>query len=79
MKVREYHRLGECDNTTSVEILLENDEGDRFSFYMSEGEPKDMIFGRNLRDAFFITEMLKAAYVAGKKGELFEYVFEELE
>lgn len=77
MKITENHYLGEWDNTTSVEIVLENDKGDKIGFRLSEGEPEDMIFGRNLNDALFITKMLKSAYEAGKNGESLEYIFEE--
>ena len=51
-------------------------DGDELSFYLSEGEPEDMIFGRNLNDTYSIAKMLKAAYDAGKRDEKLEYVFE---
>ena len=69
MKITETHCLGEWDSTTSIEILMENEDGDEIRFYLSEGEPEDMTFGRNLNDAFSITKMLKAAYDAGKRDE----------
>ena len=76
MKITETYCLGEWDNTTSIEILMENEDGDELSFYLSEGEPEDMIFGRNLNDTYSIAKMLKAAYDAGKRDEKLEYVFE---
>ena len=76
MKITETHCLGEWDNTTSIEILMENEDGDELSFYLSEGEPEDMIFERNLNDTHSIAKMLKAAYDAGKRDEKLEYVFE---
>lgn len=76
MKITETHCLGEWDNTTSIEILMENEDGDEIRFYLSEGEPEDMIFGRNLNDTYSIAKMLKAAYDAGKRDEKLEYVFE---
>lgn len=76
MKITETHCLGEWDNTTSIEILMENEDGDELSFYLSEGEPEDMIFERNLNDTYSIAKMLKAAYDAGKRDEKLEYVFE---
>ena len=76
MKITETHCLGEWDNTTSIEILMENEDGDELSFYLSEGESEDMIFGRNLNDTYSIAKMLKAAYDAGKRDEKLEYVFE---
>ena len=77
MKIRETHRLGEWDNTTSVEILMKNEDGDGVRFYLSEGEPEDMTFGRDLSEVFGIAKMLKFAYEAGKRDEKLEYVFEE--
>lgn len=77
MKITETHCLGEWDNTTSIEILMENEDGDELRFYLSEGEPEDMIFGRNLNDAYSIVKMLKFAYEAGKRDEKLEYVLEE--
>ena len=77
MKIRETHRLGEWDNTTSVEILMKNEDGDEVRFYLSEGEPEDMTFGRDLSEVFGIAKMLKFAYEAGKRDEKLEYVFEE--
>lgn len=77
MKITETHGLGEWDNTTSIEILMENEDGDELRFYLSEGEPEDMTFGRNLNDVHYIAKMLKTAYDAGKRDEKLEYVFEE--
>ena len=77
MKITETHCLGEWDNTTSVEILMKNEDGDEISFYLSEGEPEDMTFGRDLSEVFGIAKMLKFAYEAGKRDEKLEYVFEE--
>ena len=77
MKITETHCLGEWDNTTSVEILMKNENGDKISFYLSEGEPEDMTFGRDLSKVFGIAKMLKFAYEAGKRDEKLEYVLEE--
>nr|DAM45131.1 MAG TPA: hypothetical protein [Caudoviricetes sp.]DAS50713.1 MAG TPA: hypothetical protein [Caudoviricetes sp.] len=77
MKITETHCLGEWDNTTSVEILMKNEDGDEISFYLSEGEPEDMSFGRDLSEVFGIAKMLKFAYEAGKRDEKLEYVLEE--
>ena len=77
MKITETHCLGEWDNTTSVEILMKNEDGDEISFYLSEGEPEDMTFGRDLSEVFGIAKMLKCAYEAGKSDEKLEYVLEE--
>ena len=77
MKITETHCLGEWDSTTSIEILMENEDGDEVRFYLSEGEPEDMTFGRDLSEVFGIAKMLKFAYEAGKRDEKLEYVFEE--
>lgn len=77
MKITEKHCLGEWDGTTSIEILMENEDGDEIRFYLSEGEPEDMTFGRDLSEVFGIAKMLKFAYEAGKRDEKLEYVFEE--
>lgn len=77
MKITETRCLGEWDNTTSVEILMKNEDGDEISFYLSEGEPEDMTFGRDLSEVFGIAKMLKFAYEAGKRDEKLEYVLEE--
>ena len=77
MKITETHCLGEWDSTTSVEILMKNEDGDEIRFYLSEGEPEDMTFGRDLSEVFGIAKMLKFAYEAGKRDEKLEYVFEE--
>lgn len=77
MKITETHCLGEWDNTTSVEILMKNEDGDEISFYLSEGEPEDMTFGRDLSEVFGIAKMLKFAYEAGKRDEKLEYIFEK--
>ena len=77
MKITETHCLGEWDNTTSVEILMKNEDGDEVRFYLSEGEPEDMTFGRDLSEVFGIAKMLKFAYEAGKRDEKLEYIFEK--
>ena len=77
MKITETRCLGEWDNTTSVEILMKNEDGDEIRFYLSEGEPEDMTFGRDLSEVFGIVKMLKFAYEAGKRDEKLEYVLEE--
>lgn len=77
MKITETRCLGEWDSTTSIEILMENEDGDKIRFYLSKGEPEDMTFGRDLSEVFGIAKMLKFAYEAGKRDEKLEYVFEE--
>lgn len=49
------------------------------SFELYEGEPEDMIFGRNLEGPKSLQDMIKLAYDAGKRGERLEFKEEEAE
>ena len=40
-------------------------------FYVIDGEPEDSNLYRDFRDCFKITELMKRAWEAGKKGEAF--------
>ena len=40
MKITETHCLGEWDNTTSIEILMENEDGDELRFIYLKVSPK---------------------------------------
>jgi len=42
-------------------------------FHVGNGEPEDMTVGRDLGFAICIDSWLKAAHMAGKNGESFEY------
>lgn len=48
-----------------------------FNYDVSEGEPEDMIFGRNLEDTYSILQMIRLAYKLGKEGVDIE--FEDIE
>jgi len=37
---------------------------------LSEGEPEDMTFNRDLSDALSIPKLIKKAYIAGKSGKI---------
>lgn len=68
---------------TTVNTVSENDYGEEFGEYgariktetynggasFGSGEPEDMTLGRDLSDAYSIPEMVREAYLAGKRGE----------
>lgn len=58
-------------------LTLQNKEGEKREFRLHEGEPEDMIFGRNLEGPKSLQDMIKLAYDAGKKGE--KLIFKEEE
>lgn len=79
-------RLVETYNTTNnweyrqgpwtLEIIDETGKSThRVSF--SEGEPEDMTFGRDLSDVFSISNLVRAAYEAGRNGEVLHYEYVE--
>ena len=65
-KVMTRYSEGEYENTDGIEILING----KAVLGLFEGEPEDMIFGRNLNDALKIPELIKIAYLAGKKGTI---------
>lgn len=78
MKVREEHYKSDYSNKlVSVGIVVETKQGSN-SFYIGAGEPEDMIFDRDLSDVFNIPKLIELAYQAGKNGEDFEKVTEEI-
>lgn len=52
-------------------------DGQSFSYEVSEGEPEDMRFGRNLEDTSSIYQMIMLAHELGKKGVEIESIDEE--
>lgn len=58
----------DLDADSHIEVKLTTDTGVK-TFSIGEGESEDMTLGRDLSDAYGVSEMLKAAYEAGKKGE----------
>ena len=79
MKITETITIdSEYTNTISVAIKIETETKTQRMFFR-EGEPEDMTFGRDLSDVFSITEMLKLAYEAGKRGEELNMEFIEEE
>lgn len=67
----------------TVNTVGENDYGEEWGEYgarietetykggasFGSGEPEDMTLGRDLNDAYSIPEMVREAYLAGKRGE----------
>lgn len=52
---------------------------DKRQFKVQDGEPEDGNLGRDFNDCFKIPELMRMAYEAGKNGEKFEIVNEEVE
>lgn len=48
---------------------LKTSDGKELSVEFRDGEPEDMVIGRDLNDALSIPSLIKAAYNAGKNGE----------
>jgi len=65
------------DNGGPWELEIDFDNGEKGAISFHEGEPEDMSFGRELSDVFKITNIVKAAYEAGKRGEEFNYEYIE--
>jgi len=67
------------DNAGPWTLEIETESGIKKSISFNEGEPEDMSFGRDLSDVFNISDLVKAAYEAGKAGEEyhFEYILEK--
>ena len=75
MKVVETITENEYGSDGFLELQLETED---FSGSVSfgDGEPEDMSLDRDLSGAYDISDMLKAAYDAGVRGE--EYSFEQI-
>jgi len=80
MKVKEIHEYNNDDHgeVSGVEIEITTATGTQ-SISISEGEPEDMYFFRDLSGVLNITDLIKAAYEAGKNGEPWEYELESEE
>lgn len=59
------------------ELSLIRDSGQKIEISAHEGEPEDNRFGRDLNFVFSISDLIRAAYDAGKKGEEFHYEYIE--
>jgi len=78
MKIKEIHEFfsADHDNVSSVTVIVET-EHETGAVAFGEGEPEDMYLFRDLIDAYDISDLLKMAYYAGKRGESLEYEFIE--
>ena len=73
MRVVETHDIDE-DGQGTLSIEVETESGECSVSLMAQ-EPEDNTFYRDLNSAYSIAELLKLAYEAGKRGELYEYEF----
>lgn len=64
------------DGDYAIKVELTT-EATQTSVGFGNGEPEDMTLGRDLNDAYSISNMLIEAYEAGKRGEEFEYISQE--
>jgi len=60
------------DGTLEIELITDKFTG---SVQFGSGEPEDMTLNRDLSDAYSISNLLVAAYEAGKRGEDIEEIF----
>ena len=61
----------ETDNGNYFKIILETNDGkESLTFY--DGDPEDNNLARNFNDCYCVTELIRAAYRAGKNGETCE-------
>ena len=64
---RSEEELAEYDYRDSLEILVDGIS----KFNVSDGEPEDANLSRDFSDCHSITNLMKLAYEAGKRGEEF--------
>ncbi|WP_186648930.1 hypothetical protein [Fluviispira vulneris] len=60
-------------------IFLEIEVDGETMFYVRDGEAEDNNLYRNFNDCFSVTELMELAYDAGKNGEEFVLIKEEIE
>ena len=77
MKLIEKLYLDKQGQTIAYQITLETRETFKV-FYMNDIEFENMTFIKCLDHAFNIPPLFKTAYAAGKNGENFDEVFEEI-
>jgi len=68
----------DTDEDGTLETVLETDK-ETYSMSFGHGEPEDNYLFRDLSDAYTIKDALKAAYMAGKRGEPLKIVEEKSE
>lgn len=75
MKVIETHDYYNSDHDDASNVLVEviRDNGEKDSVAIGEGQKEDMYLFRDLSDAYYISNLVKLAYEAGKAGEEFNY------
>ena len=77
MKLIEKLYLSKQGEIIAYKITLETRKTFKV-FYISDREFKNMTFNKCLDYAFDIPTLIKTAYEAGKNGENFDEVFEEI-
>lgn len=77
MKLIEKLFLDEQGAKIAYQITLETRETLKV-FYISDREFENMTFNECLKHVFNIPTLIKTAYEAGKNGENFDEVFEEI-
>lgn len=77
MKLIEKIYLDKQGATVAYQITLETRETFKV-FYINDIEFENMTFIKCLDNAFNIPTLIKTAYEAGKNGENFDEVFEEI-
>jgi hypothetical protein len=77
LKITETHNIGaggyEYEGKGSITVIVVDDIGNRKIVDISAGEPEDAVFFRDLNGAYSISDAIKLAYEAGKRGEPLEY------
>lgn len=75
MKITETHEYynSDHDNASQVNIEILTDSGEALDISIGEGSPEDMYLFRDLSDAYSISDAIRMAYDAGKRGEEFTY------
>jgi len=68
------HEFDEEDRRIRIKIETETSKQ---SVSFGRGEPEDMSLSRDLSDAYSISDLIKEAYEAGKRGE--DWTFNQVE
>ncbi len=79
MKI-EYISFEDGDKVYKEEIRLYLD--DTFvdiKYTIREGEPEDMVFGRDLESLYSINRMLQKVYQAGLEGKEIEFIMKDIQ
>jgi len=71
MKVEEYYAEGDDGYNSSLEIRIDGES----VFLIGTPKLKDAHLNEDLKDCFEITNFMKRAYDAGKKGEPYDYKY----